>query len=79
MSNFVSRGIERLFAFVDRLFNKHKLIRRLLLLWVCWLITHIITSYNDIPHQVAVAAIGLLATVIMFYQWSRDKDKDNSQ
>ena len=54
-------------------FNKHKGVRRLLLLWACCLITYSVVK-NHLADTVAVAVIGLLTVVIGFYQWSRNKD-----
>ncbi len=70
-----------------RLFNEHKLTRRLTLLWACWLITVVVLRVTDpsvleiINGPVATvvsAVIGILATVIAFYQWGRQKDDSNT-
>lgn len=71
----------------NRLFNQHKLVRRLTLVWACWLITEVVlrvTAPEVIPKvtgsitSIVIAVIGLLATVIAFYQWSRNKDDEDS-
>jgi len=65
--------------------NEHKLIRRLALVWACWLITvvvlrvttpEVMAQVNSSMATIVVAVIGILATVIAFYQWSRHKEKD---
>jgi small neutral amino acid transporter SnatA (MarC family) len=70
-------------SWIDRLFNKHKMVRRLIIFWVCWIITvtvlrvteaEVITKISAAGATVVTAVIGLLATVIAFYQWSRNKD-----
>lgn len=63
--------------------NEHKLIRRLALIWACWLITvvvlrvtepSVLEKVNSSTATIVVAVIGILATVIAFYQWSRHKE-----
>lgn len=68
-------------AWVDRLFNKHKLVRRGLVIWAVWLITVVvlrvvdkITEVNSSVQFIVLGVIGILTTVIGFYQWSRGKD-----
>ena len=72
---------------MHRLFNEHKLVRRLTLMWACWLITVVVLRVTEpevLEHvdaavaTVVTAVIGLLATVIAFYQWSRNKE-DNPE
>lgn len=68
---------------VDRLVNEHKLIRRLSLVWACWLISVVVlrvTRPESLEHvtdavaAVVIAVIGILATIVGFYQWSRQRD-----
>lgn len=68
---------------IGKLINEHKLIRRMVLLWACWLITVVVlrvTEPSVLQHvngavaTIATAVIGILATVISFYQWSRHKE-----
>jgi len=70
-------------GWMDRLFNKHKVVRRLIIFWVCWLITvtvlrvteaEVITKVGAAGATIVTAVIGMLATVIGLYQWSRNKD-----
>lgn len=65
------------------LVEKHKLVRRLALVWACWLITiavlrvtdpAVITQIGGAGATVVSAVIGILATVIGFYQYSRSKE-----
>lgn len=74
--------------FTHRLFNVHKFVRRATLAWACWLITVVVLRVTEpevLEHvdagvaTVVTAVIGILATVIGFYQWSRSReDKDDS-
>jgi hypothetical protein len=74
--------------FAHRLFNVHKFVRRVTLAWACWLITIVVLRVTEpevLEHvdggvaTVVTAVIGILATVIGFYQWSRSKEeKDDS-
>ena len=68
---------------INKLFNEHKLIRRVALVWACWLITVVVLrvtepavleKVNSSMATIVVAVIGILATVIAFYQWSRHKE-----
>lgn len=70
---------------IKDLFEKHKLARRLTLAWACWLITVVVlrvtepavlSEVNGSVATIVTAVIGILATVIAFYQWSRSKDDD---
>ena len=65
----------------DVLANRHRLFRRLVLLWACWLITWtVLRVFTDAPvveggTAAALATVcGLLTVVIGFYQWSRDRE-----
>lgn len=66
---------------LDDLFNKHKFARRFSLFWAMSLITYIAVSYvakmgslNAVDGTIILGFIGVLATVIGFYQWHRSKD-----
>lgn len=65
------------------LFEKHKLMRRLMLVWACALITvvvlrvtrpEVLTDVSASVATVVTAVIGILTTVIGFYQWTRHKE-----
>lgn len=67
---------------VDRLFNKHKFVRRVMVFWAMSLITWVIWVVFDGPNEITghvVTAlsivVGLLATVLGFYKWQRAHDK----
>jgi len=71
-------------AFLHRLFEEYKLVRRIIVFWA--IITISWTTFVMFSNPVAItdaaaeaylANIGLLATVIAFYQWSRGRDKDD--
>jgi len=73
---------EGLLNWIDRLFNKHKFMRRLLMFWAIALITWTVgREFRDLSEITAasVSALGvvtaILGTVIGLYQWSRDRDK----
>ena len=64
--------------------EKHKLVRRLTLLWATSLITYVVYNVVDdlstmtsAGASVVVAIIGILTTVIGFYQYSRGKDDNH--
>lgn len=68
---------------LERLFEKHKFVRRAIVVWACWLITIVmlrVTEPGSLPYlSASVAAVvativGVLATVLGFYQWSRDTE-----
>ena len=69
---------------IGDLFNKHKLVRRLALVWACWLITVVVLRVTDpavivslggtAAGTIVVSVIGILATVIGLYQHHRSKD-----
>lgn len=75
-------------AWLDRLFNKHMLFRRMTLIWACWLITVVVLRVTEPAvlekvtasvASVVAGVIGILATVIAFYQHHRSKsDVDDS-
>ena len=71
--------------YIDRLFNKHKLVRRTLVFWAPTLITivtfalFVVGDWKEITAPVAIAygsLTALLATVITLYMWSRNKDDE---
>jgi len=66
---------------LDDFFNKHKGARRFSLFWAMSLITYIAISYvqkmgelDAVDGTIILGFIGILATVIGFYQWHRSKD-----
>ena len=71
----------RLGKWVEALFEDHKLVRRLLVLWAVWLITVVVlNAIGKISNIDAAAAtmvgsiVGILATVTAFYIRSRELD-----
>lgn len=66
-------------AWLDALCNRHRLFRRLALIWACWLITWAVQrAFSDNPPTIstgtaaALASVcGLLTVVVGLYQWSR--------
>lgn len=76
--------MDKISSFLYRLFEEYKLVRRLIVFWAVITITW--TTYVVFSNPVAItdaaadaylANVGLLATVIAFYQWSRGRDKDD--
>lgn len=62
--------------------EEHQAVRRMLLLWVCWLITSTVDRFflniqyvEASEATVITAVIGMLTAVIGFYQWTRSKEK----
>lgn len=73
---------------ISDLFEKYKFIRRAVVLWACWLITivvlrvtepDIIPLINSAVVAIVTGVIGILATAIGFYQWSRNKDDEHAK
>lgn len=69
---------------IERLFNEHKFARRFALFWAIWLITLVVlrvtekvTEINGHVATIVLGVIGILATVIGFYQWSRQNDDED--
>jgi hypothetical protein len=69
------------------LVEKHRLVRRLLLVWAAWLITVVVLRVTEpevLEHvngpvaTVVTGVLGILATVIAFYQWSRQRDSKDA-
>lgn len=67
--------------FIERLFEEHKLIRRLLVLWAVTLITWTVTRvFSDLaaltaPVATALATVtAILTAVLGFYQWARQNE-----
>lgn len=72
-------------GWLDRLFERHKFVRRVMVLWACWLISVILLRVftpEMLPlvtgsvATVITAVIGILATALGFYQWSRNHERD---
>lgn len=68
---------------VDNLVNKQRFFRRLVLVWAMVLITHFVIFLMDHKFLIEIGAagatvvtsvIGILTTVIGFYQWHRSKE-----
>lgn len=74
-------------AGLDALFNRHRLVRRLTLLWavllITWAVWYVFTKQPDIKEGTAAAlatVVGILTVVIGFYQWDRrQSDKEKPQ
>lgn len=73
--------------FFVALFEEYKFARRASLAWACWLITVVVLRVTEAPiitemstsgATIVTAVIGILATVIGFYQWSRKKDDEEN-
>lgn len=70
-------------AWFERQANRNQLFRRSVLLWACTLITwvtvEVFTETPNVPSGTATAlgiVVGILATVIGFYQWHRKANSD---
>ena len=71
---------------IDDLFNKHKFVRRALVLWAIYLITMVtFIVFEDVTKitPAVVTALGtitaLLTAVLGLYQWSRNKEDENGK
>lgn len=74
--------VKGILRWVDRLFNRHKFVRRLLVLWaaslITWVIFRVFTDLTLITTPVVSAmsiVVGLLATAIGFYNYQRRMDE----
>jgi hypothetical protein len=63
-------------AWVERLFNKHKLMRRATMFWCMGLITYITVNNPDMDTGNFTAVIGLMTIVVGLYQWDKARDSD---
>ena len=79
--------INSILGFIDRLFNKHKLVRRSIVVWAIWAVSYTLIAILDpkggdsiLLHMttsgasVVIAIIGILTTAIGYYKYSRDKE-----
>ena len=76
---------ERIGRWVECLFEEHKFVRRLLVLWAVWLITLLVlklislmTAIDMATGAVVTSIIGILATVLAFYIRSRELDQQGA-
>lgn len=67
---------------IERLFNEHMLVRRVMVFWamslITWVILTVFTDLDKISGNVVTAmslVVGLLATVIGFYNYQRRLDQ----
>jgi len=58
-------------AWLERLFNQHKLVRRSCLLWAMSLTTWATFHADTLETGEFVAVVGLVSTAIGLYQWDR--------
>ena len=79
----ISEWLRILGAFTESLFEEHKFVRRLLVIWAVWLITKVVLKLVDImtvidtaTASVSATLIGILSTVLVFYIRSRELDKE---
>lgn len=80
---FIKAIFSLFLSWCDRQINQNKAFRRGVLMWAMWLVTTVVlrvTAPDVLPTitspaaTVIVAVIGILATVIGFYQWHRAQD-----
>jgi multisubunit Na+/H+ antiporter MnhG subunit len=74
-------AIRRFGLFIERLFEKHKLVRRVLVIWSAVIITLATYAIFKAPNEITAASAtalatvtGILTVVIGFYQWDRKQD-----
>ena len=68
-------------AMIDSLFNEHKFVRRFIVFWavaiITWAVLHALPRLETGNLLTAFGlVVGILATVIGFYQYLRNKDGD---
>ena len=71
---------------LSRLANHQRLFRRLVLLWACALITWVVVRTWINPPEISAGTagalatvVGILATVVGFYQWHRKADDERQR
>jgi len=71
----------RINEYIRILFDECKFARRFSLFWAMGLVTYVVVSFFERPDfmeapqaSVVIAFVGVLTTVIGFYQWHRSKD-----
>lgn len=73
----------RWLEWLDKQINGNRLFRRAVLLWAMWLVTvvslratdaEVLKTATGAAGVMVSAIIGILATVIAFYQWHRQQD-----
>lgn len=62
---------------VERLFSKHKFMRRSVMYWSMGIITYIVVERPDMATGSFVAIASIFATSIGLYQWDKIFGKDN--
>ncbi len=66
-------------AWVERLFKKHKFMRRFTMFWCMGLITYI-TVYNpDMSGGNFGAIVGLFTIVVGLYQWDKKLERESGR
>lgn len=60
---------------IERVFNRHKFVRRAVIFWSMGLITYIVLNHPDMNSTNFMGVIGLMATAIGLYQWDKALDK----
>ena len=77
--------IKKVKCLLDKLFNEQKFFRRVILLWAITLITMFVLFLMNVELLIGIGAagatvatgiIGILATVVGFYQWHRKQDDE---
>lgn len=61
---------------IERLFNKHKFMRRFTMFWAMAVITYIVVERPEMATGSFVAVVGVFATAIGLYQWDKMLDKN---
>ena len=56
---------------IERLFTKHKLVRRSVIFWSMGIITYSVVERPDMTTGSFVAVVGVFATAIGLYQWDK--------
>lgn len=74
----------KILEFIEALFEKHKLVRRILVIWAICLITYVVLRATEVITTIDTATaamvstiVGILATVTAFYIRSRELDSKN--
>ena len=80
--------ISKVGKFITTVFEEYKAARRITLFWALWLITVVVLRVTSVEVILGItpagatvvgSVVGILATVIAFYQWHRSKDNNKEE
>jgi len=73
--------VKKIGELIECLFERHKMVRRLIVVWICyeihWTLNLVVPKIETVDGSAVAlvsAIIGLLATGIGFYKWTRHSE-----